>query len=324
MKGIRVEEFGDPSVLNYVTDLEIPKPTGSQVLVRIKAVGINPVETYIRSGTYARKPDLPYTPGTDSAGIVESVGNTVAVLKPGQRVYTTASLTGTYAEYCLVEENHVYPLPENITFEQGACLSIPYYTAHRAIFLKGGAKPGQNIFIHGASGAVGLAACQMAAANGLKVFGTAGTEEGIKIVKQNGAIECFNHRKENYMEDLMKATGGRGFNIIVEMLANVNLVADTTVLTDDGIILIVGNRGSLEFNPRCLMPKELAIRGIALAHGSLDEKKEAAKFLDEGMRKNLLNPIVYKTFNLKDTAKAHIEVIEHSGGSKGNIVVQID
>src|SRR2546425_5704563 len=133
MKAIRVHQFGAPEVMR-LEGVPSLKPGPGQVLVRIHAAGVNPVETYIRSGTYARKPALPYTPGTDAAGIVESVGEGVTRVDIGDRVYTAGALTGTYAEQALCLESQVHPLPKHVSFAQGAAIGIPYATAYRALF----------------------------------------------------------------------------------------------------------------------------------------------------------------------------------------------
>ena len=189
MKTIVVRSFGGPEVLK-LEDAPEPKAERGQVVVAIRAIGINPVETYVRSGTYARQPNLPYTPGSDAAGIVESVGADVAEFSPGDRVYVNASLSGTYAEKALCEPKSVHRLPEKISFEQGAALGVPYATAYRALFLRGGAIAGENVLIHGASGGVGIAAVQLARAAGMTVIGTASTEAGRKLVLEAGAAHA--------------------------------------------------------------------------------------------------------------------------------------
>src|SRR5215475_11962176 len=131
MKAVRVHQFGSPEVLS-VQETPTPRPGPGEVLVRMHAIGVNPVDTYIRAGTYARKPALPFTPGTDGGGIVESVGAGVTRFKAGDRVYVTATLTGTYAEKALCEASRVYPLPEKISFSQAAGINVPYATAYQA------------------------------------------------------------------------------------------------------------------------------------------------------------------------------------------------
>src|SRR3982751_3143430 len=124
MKAIRVREFGGPEVLKIET-VEDPRPGAGQVVVALRAIGVNPVETYIRSGKYAAKPQLPYTPGNDGAGIVETVGDGVAHLKAGDRVYVAGSISGTYAEKTLAEATRVHPLPAEASFAQGAAIGVP-------------------------------------------------------------------------------------------------------------------------------------------------------------------------------------------------------
>ena len=177
MKVIRVEEFGDPEVMKLA---EVPdlQPGAGEVLVRVHAAGVNPVETYIRAGTYARKPALPFTPGNDGAGVVEAVGEGVTEFQPGDRVYLAGSSSGTYAEFALCNTAQVNRLPEKVSFAQGAAMGTPYATAYRGLLQRGEAQPSESVLVHGASGGVGTAAVQLGSAHGMRVFGTAGTERG--------------------------------------------------------------------------------------------------------------------------------------------------
>src|SRR5258706_14919735 len=165
MKAIRVHQFGGPEVLQLD---EVPAPLAGpgQILVRVHAAGVNPVDTYIRSGAYAAKPIPPYTPGKDAAGIVEKVGGGVPQFKPGDRVYTGGGLTGAYAEYVLCEPAQVHPLPDKLSFSQGAGVDTPYATAYRALFQQAGAVAGEVGLIHGATGGVGIAPLQLPRAAG--------------------------------------------------------------------------------------------------------------------------------------------------------------
>ena len=156
MKAIQVHQFGGPEVLD-LEEIPTPKPAPGQVLVRVHAAGVNPYDTYMRAGTYAVKPPLPYTPGSDAAGIVEAVGPSVTKVKPGDRVYTAKTITGAYAEYALALESQVHPLPEKISFAQGAGVWVPYGTAYTALHHHAHARAGETLLIHGASGGVGTA-----------------------------------------------------------------------------------------------------------------------------------------------------------------------
>jgi NADPH2:quinone reductase len=252
MKAIRVSEFGEPKVLR-LEEVATPRPGADQVLVPMRAIGVNPVETYIRAGTYARLPALPYTPGNDGAGVIEQIGSDVNEFKPGDRVYTAGSVSGTYAEIALCKTEQVHWLPENVSFAQGAAMGTPYATAYRGLFQRADAKPGETVLVHGASGGVGTAAVQLARARGLRVFGTAGSDEGRKLAREQGAHEIFDHRAPDHFEEIMKATGGRGVDVIVELLANVNLGKDLTILAKGGRVAIIGSRGRVELDPRDTM-----------------------------------------------------------------------
>jgi NADPH:quinone reductase len=318
MKAIVIREFGEPEVMK-VEEIETPQPSGSQVLVRAHAIGVNPVETYIRGGNYPSKPDLPYTPGKDAAGVVEAIGDDVTKWAPGDRVYTAQSVTGTYAEYTMCNETDLGRLPDNISFEQGSGIWTPYATSYRALFQKAKAKSGETVLIHGASGGVGIAAVQWAKNAGLKVLGTASSDDGKKLVKEQGADVIFDHSKDGYLSSIKEATGDKGVDVIIEMLANVNLMKDFEVLAMFGRITVVGNRGSLDFNPRVIMGKDAAVYGMALYNSSQSDRDEIHDAVYRGLSEGWLRPIIRKTLPLADAPIAHHEVIESK--SLGKIVL---
>jgi len=321
VKAIRVHEFGGPEVLKLedVPDLE---PGKGQVVVEVRAVGVNPVEAYVRTGTYAMKPTLPYTPGNDAAGIVKSVGEGVTRVKPGDRVYASGSLTGTYAEQTLCNESQVHLLPHNATFEQGAALGTPYATAYRALFQRGGGKKGEEVLIQGASGGVGTAAVQLAHAAGMLVTGTAGTDAGMKLVSEQGANHAVNHASAGYLDELMQLTGGRGFDLIIEMLANKNLQNDLGLLAKKGRVVVVGNRGTIEINPRDTMTREADIRGMTLFAASEAELREIHAALGAGLTNGTLHPVIGTKIPLAEASRAHEEIMKHSG-ALGKMVLTV-
>src|ERR1700745_3312717 len=263
MKAILVHEFGGPEVLK-LQEVATPKPSAGEVLVRIHGAGVNPYDTYMRAGTYALKPSLPYTPGSDGAGVVEAVGEGVKNVKRGDHVYTARTLTGAYAEYALALEEQVHPLPAKIDFKQGAGIWVPYGTAYHALHHSAKAHAAETVLVHGASGGVGIAALQIARAMGLRVFGTAGTPKGLEIAKQEGAHQVFDHRKTGYQEEILQATHNRGVDILLEMLANVNLSYDTNLLANNGRVIVIGSRGEVPINPRELMARRASIRAFTL------------------------------------------------------------
>ncbi len=318
MKAIRVHEFGGPEVL-HLEDVPKPEAGPGRVLVRIHASGVNPLDTYIRSGLYATKPPLPYTPGRDAAGVVEAVGASVNQFKPGDRVYLGDSLTGTYAEYALCEPAQVHPLPEHVSFSQGACVNVPYVTAYRALFQRAKAQPGEVVLVHGATGGVGIAAVQMARAVGLTVIGTGGTEDGRQLVLAQGAHHVLDHRAPDYLKQLMELTGGRGVDVIIELLANVNLGKDLTVLAQGGRVCVIGSRGPVEINPRDAMARDAAILGVMRDNATPRELAGIHDALIAGLANGTLRPVVGREFPLAEAAQAHRAVMEP--GAHGKIVL---
>jgi NADPH:quinone reductase len=322
MKAISVHQFGDPSVMKLE---DIPARTAGpgQVLVTVKAAGVNPVDTYIRSGVYAMLPTLPYTPGIDGAGVVASVGGDVREFKTGDRVYFGGSVegraVGAYAETALCLPNQVHHLPKSVSISQGAGLNVPYVTAWRALFEKGHARPAETVLIHGASGAVGVAAVQMARAAGLRVFGTAGTDRGKTLVAEQGAHEVFDHRTAAYEKEILAKTGGAGVDLVIEMLANVNLVRDLEMIAKRGRIVVVGNRGSIEINARAIMAKDAVVTGLTNWNATPDEMAIAHAAIIAGMERCGYKPEVGKEMPLGDAPRAHEEVMKP--GAYGKIVL---
>ena len=318
MKAIVVHKFGGPEELK-LEEIPTPKPAAGQVLVRIHGAGVNPYDTYMRAGTYAVKPPLPYTPGSDGAGVIEAVGDRVKKVKPGDRVYTAKTLTGAYAEYALALEEQVHSLPQKVSFGQGAGVWVPYGTAYHALYHSAKAHAGETVLVHGASGGVGSAAVQMGRAIGLTVFGTAGTQKGLDLAKREGAHQVFDHSKAGYQEDILKATGGRGVDIILEMLANVNLAADLKLLATNGRVIIIGNRGEITINPRDLMLRRASARGFTLWAITPSEESEIHAGLIAGLENGSLRPVVGKEMPLAEAARAHKEILEP--GAAGKIVL---
>jgi len=318
MKAIRVHGFGGPEVLR-LEEVPTPQPGPGEVLVRMHAIGVNPVETYIRAGKYARLPALPYTPGNDGAGVVEQIGDSVTRFKPGDRVYSAGSISGTYAEFALCKTEQVHQLPANASFAQGAAMGTPYATAYRGLFQRADAKPGETVLVHGASGGVGTAAVQLARARGLRVFGTAGSDQGRKLAREQGAHEVFDHRAPDQFEQIMKATDGRGVDVIVELLANVNLAKDLTILAKSGRVAIIGSRGRVEIDPRDAMQRDADLRGMVLPNTPPAEMASIHAALVAGLEKGTLRPVIGKEFPLAEAAEAHRAVM--GSGAFGKIVL---
>ena len=318
MKAIVVREFGGPEVMRVESIADLVPGTG-QVLVKIHAAGVNPADTYQRSGNYAIKPALPYTPGFDGAGVITAVGDGVKQRRVGDRVYLSRSLTGTYAEYTLASESQAHVLPERIGFAQGAGVYVPYATAFHALRNEATALAGETVLIHGASGGVGIAAVQLARAFGLTVFGTAGSVKGLELAQKEGAHAVFDHSKPGYQDAILHATDGRGVDIVLEMLANVNLGNDLKLLALNGRVIVIGSRGDVTITPRDLMFRRGTIRAFALWGFTEPEEAQAHAALYAGLENGTLRPIVGSERPLDGASQAHIDVL--APGAFGKIAL---
>jgi NADPH2:quinone reductase len=323
MKAIRVHEFGGPTVMKLE---EVPDPIAGpgDVVVRVRAAGVNPVDAYMHTGTYARKPILPYTPGQDGAGEIVSAGADVNEFKAGDRVYVcgvgnTIAGAGTYAELALCVPSQLHHLPARVSFGQGAALGVPYCTAYRALFQRAGARPGETVLIHGATGGVGIAAVELAHARGLRVIGSGGTDAGLKAAREHGADVVVNHRTAGYADEIMKATGGQGVSLVIEMAAHVNLDRDLGLLAKHGRIVVVGNRGKTEIDARQAMGRDAAILGMTLFNVSEADFVEIHAGLIAGLANGALNPVVGREIPLADATRAHEAIMEP--GALGKIVL---
>jgi NADPH2:quinone reductase len=270
-----------------------PQPGPNQVLIRVRAIGVNPVETYLRSGSNPALA-LPYTPGTDVAGEVLAVGDAVRGWPPGARVYSSGTVTGAYAGMALCEAADVHRLPERISFAQGAAVNIPGATAWRALI-------------------------QLARAAGLTIIATAGTPAGGELVRQLGAHHVLDHRDPAYLQQIAAITDGRGPDIILEMLANVNLAKDLSMLAFNGRVIVIGNRGKIEIDPREAMKRDAEIRGMMLFNISAKEKLAIHRALGAALENGVLNPVINCQLPLAQAARAHEQILQP--GARGKIIL---
>jgi NADPH2:quinone reductase len=326
MRAIVIRQHGGPEVLK-LEKLPDPQPRDGEVLVRMRAAGVNPVDGYIRAGAHARKAVPPYVPGFDGAGEVAAVGRGVDRFAAGDRVYfggagSKPAGAGTYAELVAAEPAQIHPLPDGISFAQGAALGIPYATAYRALFQRGAARPSETVLVHGATGGVGIAALQFARAHGMTVIGTGGTDEGLTLARKHGADVALNHRGDGYTDAIMKATGGRGVDLIVEMAAHLNLDRDLGLLATHGRVVVVGSRGRVEITPRDAMGRDADIRGLMLFNATREDMTEIHAAIVAGLRSRILNPVVGREMPLAEAARAHEAVMEP--GARGKIVLVTD
>jgi len=325
MRAVLVHRFGGPEVLEVESEVAVPEPGDDQVLVRVVCAGVNPVETYIREGQYAKLPELPYTPGTDAAGDVERVGKNVTTVKEGDRVFVVGSNnsnnTGSYAQFVVTDSTYVFPLHPRLSYAQGASLGVPFFTAYKALVLRAQTRPGETVLVHGASGAVGTAAVQIARAMGAMVVGTAGTKEGMDVVSQCGAHHVFNHNHKNYDKKMVEHLGS-GFDVIIEHLANINLGHDLQMINQNARVMIVGCRGSVNINPRHLMGPEANVMGVALGTTVPAQWKEMGAAIVAGVEAGWVNPVVNKEYDMEQVALVHHDII-HNKGAKGKLVLRV-
>ena len=323
MKAIKINQFGTSEnlIVEQVERLYVAK---HQVKVKVFAAGVNPSDVYTSTGTYAIKPELPYTPGRDGAGIIDEIGEGVTNVKVGDRVFIAslpdAESTGTFAEEVVCESRFVHPLPEHISFEQGAALGVPALTAYRALIGRANIKAGQTVFIHGASGAVGLLAVQIAKALGATVIGTASRDTGKQLVKEAGADIVLDHITEQTINFVLEATNGKGPDVIIEFLADVNLQTDLQMIAKYGVIVVVGNRGEIKINPRLIMQKECDVRGMVLFNVTAAEHLELMQGVAKLMENKQLNPFVSYSYPLEQAGTAFDAVM--NGEHNGKVVVK--
>lgn len=318
MKAIVVHEFGPPEVMK-LEEFPTPQAGPGQAVVRVHAAGVNPFDTYMRAGTYAIKPQLPYVPGGEGAGVVESVGEGMKQFKVGDRVYVGHPLTGTYAEYTLALESQLHRLPDRVTYHQGAGIYVACGTAYHALYHHADARASETLLVHGASGGVGIAAVQIARAMGLTVIGTAGTDKGLELVRSVGAHHAFNHKQSGYTDSILKATGGRGVDVILEMLANVNLNADLKLLARFGRVIVIGSRGDITITPRDLMARTASVKGFVLWGISEADEADVHAGLYAGLENGTVRPIVGKELPLGEAVRAHKEILET--GAHGKVIL---
>ncbi|ETX12116.1 quinone oxidoreductase [Marinomonas ushuaiensis DSM 15871] len=318
MKAMQMKDYGPASALT-LTETSKPNFNADQILVQVGAAGVNPVDTYLRSGTNNYSTTFPHTPGLDGAGTIVELGDQVTGFEVGQRVYFSRNLTGSSAEFAVCATTHTYPLADALSFEEGACLGIPYTTAHRALFGRANAKTGNKVLVHGATGAVGIATIQLALSAGMDVVASAGTQAGADLLREQGVETVIMHNEDDHLAPFQSLENG--FDVIIEMLANHNLDQDLKALAFGGCVAVIGNRGTVEINPRDLMARDASIVGVALANIKPNELALIAKSLRPLFEKGVLKPVIRHCYDLTELAQAHEDVLK--SGALGNLVVRV-
>ena len=305
MKAIVFEKTGDPSVLKYV---ETPKPelAPGTALLKVHAAGINFADTFFIRGEYMIKPRLPDIPGMEAAGVIEAVAPDVKDLKVGMRV--TSITLKAYAEYCLIRPSQAIPLPDFVSFEEGAAFPIQVLTAWHLLHTAHKAGPGQTVVVHSAAGGVGIVAVQIAKAAGARVIGTVSSDPKAALVRQYGADEVINYESSDFTAETMRLTGGRGADLILDAIGKPTFEPGLKCLAPFGHLLLYGRAGGPPdpLNVFRLFEKSTKVSGFVLpvVFGMPDLMREGIEKSFQLMRDGKLKLVIGKVFPLAQAAEA--------------------
>lgn len=330
MKAAYIEQTGPASNLTY-GDLPDPKPpTGSQVLVRVGAVSVNPVDTYVRSGLVAMDLPMPFIVGCDLAGVVEAVGPDVATLAPGDRVWGSnqglLGRQGTFAEYVVADECWLYPTPEGVSDETAAAISLVGITAHLGLVKHAQLQSGETVFVNGGSGGVGSTVIQMARAIGAKVFACAGSAEKVALCKELGATAAFNYREDD-LGAALKKVSPPGVNVWWETTREPDFDLAVNALSAHGrLVLMAGRDARPPFPVGPFYVKGCSMHGFVMFMAHPDDQQDAADDINRWLSEGKLQPRIDRVLPLAEAAQAHQiqeeATIHGKGGLAGKIVLK--
>ena len=306
MKAILFDQLGGPEVLK-LGDAPKPEVKPGWVLVKNHAIGINFADTLFRQGQYLMRPNLPDTPGLEAAGVVEAVGSGVENLKPGARVAAIGSKT--YAEYSVASANQVMPLPDFVSFAEGAAFPIQVLTAYHMLYTAHQTTPGQTVLVHSAAGGVGIVAVQIAKAVGARVIGTVSSDSKIGLVKEYGAEAVINYATQDFAEEALKLTDGKGVDLILDAVGKPTLEKGLRCLAPFGHLMLYGRAGGPPdpLNLFTLFQKSLKVSGFVLYTISAmpDKHREGIEKSFQLMGQGKLKLLIGKSFPLAEAAEAH-------------------
>ena len=329
MKAAFIRQTGDPSVIEF-SDLPTPEPRPTEVQVKVGAVAVNPIDTYIRAGIVSMISQYPYIVGSDLAGTVEKVGSEVKRFKPGDRVWGSNQglfgRRGTFAEYASVDERWLYPTPAKETDAEAAAGALVGLTAHMGLFLHADLEPGEVVFVNGGAGGVGSAVVQLAKAAGAFVVTTGGCEESLALCKKFGADLVLNYKEHN-LDDQIRAFSlpHGGVHVWFETQREPTLDRTVSAMAPRGrIVLMAGRAARPEFPVGPFYVKDLRMLGFAMFNGAPEEQRAAADKLNTLYEFNRWKPLVGKTMSLSETAAAHQlqedNTLKRLGTLRGKIV----
>jgi NADPH2:quinone reductase len=326
MKAAYIKQTGSPEKITYGTFTK-PKPAGSQVVVRVEAVAVNPIDTYIRSGAVDMGIPRPYIVGSDLAGVVESVGPDAERFQKGDRVWGSnqglRGRQGTFAEYAAVDECWLYPTPDEVASQDAAALALVGITAHLGLFRHAQLKMGEKVFVHGGSGGVGACVVQMARAVGAAVFTTAGSPAKAQICKQLGANAVVNYRSDD-VEAFLAKHGP--FDVWFETLREQDferIVAHTAAR--GRVIVMAGRESRPPFPVGPFYVKGLTLFGFAMFNFPPEEQRKCAAEINRWTARGRLRPQIDRVLPLKEAAAAHRlqeeNTLKRAGTLAGKIVL---
>src|SRR5918996_1243718 len=307
MKAIVFPETGGPEVLALA---DVPKPDvrPGMALVKVHAIGVNFADTRFRQGTYVVKPKLPDTPGMEAAGVVEAVGEGVTGFTPGMRV--AAFTVKAYAEYCQAPAPMVIPLPDAVSFPEGAAFPIQVMTAYHMLHTADTTRPGKTVLVHSAAGGVGIVAVQLAKAAGARVFGTVSSDAKKALVKEGGADAVINYTTEKFADEVLKLTDGRGVDLILDAVGKPTFEEGLRCLAPLGHLVLYGRAGGPTdpLNVATLSAKSQKVSGFmvpTITRLFPDKTRESSERCFALMREGRLKLHIGKTFPLAQAAEAH-------------------
>ncbi|KAK8795207.1 hypothetical protein WA588_004056, partial [Blastocystis sp. NMH] len=329
-KFAQVIKHGGPENIRILSQLRLPTISSNEILVRIHAAAVNPVDTYIREGGHSQSRKCPYTPGLDCGGEVLLVGSNVTQFKKGDRVFSCGSVSGTYATHGVFTPDQLYRLPAEFNFKEGACIGTGYFTSLYAL-QSASAIGSRCVFIHGGSGGVGSSLLKILVSmrevkpecKDMKLVATCSSNGAEKILKEIGVDLVVNRRDPNYMQQVKEVNSGKGPDVVFEMLANVNLPSDLEAVNKGGEVIVIGDRGPVTINPRLMMEKGTSVKGISLFNQTKQQREEALSLFYELTEKcySVMHPLISYEYPIEDSAKAHIEVIDHKKPGGGRIII---
>ncbi len=319
MRVVEISQPGGPEVLKPA-ERPLPQPKPGEILIKVAAAGVNRPDMLQRQGLYAPPPDASDLPGLEIAGTVAAVGAEVKMWKIGDQVCALAH-GGGYAEYCVVPEVQALPVPKGLSLVEAGSLPETFFTVYSNVFDRGGLKSGETFLVQGGSSGIGVTAIQMVAAMGNRVYATAGSDEKCAACVRLGAERAFNYRTQDWAAELKAATGGKGVNVILDMVGGDYVPAELKSLSDEGRLVMIaflrGAKTELDLNE--VMRKRLQITGSTLRPRTVEFKGRVAASLRERVwpliEAGRIKPVLYKTFPLAEASEAHklMETSQHIG-----------